>query len=99
MAIYEITAVVANLTDSPVSISPERTEVINTESNNLFADCLTIRDVEVTYEAFWNYLNSDDDVHRSTDKVKVLKVVRREGGKPPVAPSWVHEKMRKSRMY
>ena len=55
-----------------------RTEVIDTESNQLFARCKSPWDVEDAYEAFWNRLNGswETDFPKGKEKVKVISVVR-----------------------
>ena len=60
----------------PFSLEAPREEVIDTLSNEGFTQCQTVRDVEVTYERFWNFLNGDDAVHDPRQKVKVLLVER-----------------------
>ena len=56
--------------------TPVRAEEIDTDTNRIFNGCTTIRDVEIAYEGFWNYLNSPDRVHNLAEKVKVLSVER-----------------------
>ena len=73
---YEVTAVYFDLTKSPRTASPERTETIDTATNALFKDCVTLQDVEIVYEQFWNYLNDGDVVHNPKEKIKVLEVKR-----------------------
>lgn len=48
-----------------------RDEIIDTEENELFADCRTPYEVEDRYETFWNRLN---DNYKNFEIVKVLNV-------------------------
>lgn len=98
MSKYTVTAVVVDLTTIPPTISPVRDEVVDTAANSLFADCATIRDVEHRYEDFWNYLNSEDEVHRLTEKVKVLSVVRIAGDVPAEGVSDIKLRLMESRV-
>lgn len=54
------------------SNSYTRDEIIDTNTNPLFEDCITEYDVEDRYEAFWNRLNDDYTNH---EIVKVLCVI------------------------
>ena len=54
--------------------TPMRVEEVDTDTNPIFEGCTTIQQVEITYEAFWNYLNSPNEVHKPEEKVKVLSV-------------------------
>ncbi|MDA0307215.1 MAG: hypothetical protein O2832_00665 [Proteobacteria bacterium] len=48
-----------------------RDEIIDTEENEMFADCRTPYEVEDRYETFWNRLN---DNYENSEIVKVLNV-------------------------
>ena len=63
-----------DLTVEPNTFTTPRDEIIDTVTNRIFEYCATIRDVEIAYEDFWNYLNGDEKVHDATSKVKVLSV-------------------------
>ncbi|TES99583.1 hypothetical protein [Burkholderia cepacia] len=71
---FTVIAIAVDLTAAPPTYTEPRTEVIDTETNELFAECSTIQDVEFAYEKFWNYLNGPDHVHNRRQKVKVLSV-------------------------
>ncbi|MYN30641.1 hypothetical protein [Duganella levis] len=71
---YSVRAISVDLTVEPHTFTAPRDEVIDTATNLIFEDCATIRDVEIAYEDFWNYLNGDEEVHDATSKVKVLSV-------------------------
>lgn len=71
---YTVRALSVNLAVEPNTFTDPRDEIIDTATNRIFEKCETIRDVEIAYEDFWNYLNGDDKVHDSTSKVKVLSV-------------------------
>lgn len=71
---FKIRAVTFDLRTEPHRMTAPRDEVVNTDVNEIFADCETIRDVEIRYEDFWNYLNSENAVHNIAAKVKVLSV-------------------------
>lgn len=71
---YTVRAVSIDLTVEPNIFTEPRDEVIDTETNRIFEDCVTIRDVEIAYEDFWNYLNGDEKVHDATSKIKVMSV-------------------------
>lgn len=71
---YSVRALSVDLTFEPHAFTAARDEIIDTAMNRIFADCETIRDVEIAYEDFWNYLNGDEKVHDATAKVKVLSV-------------------------
>lgn len=79
---FRVLSVAIDTTTAPLSLVPPfsleapREEVIDTLSNEVFTQCQTLRDVEVTYERFWNFLNGDDSVHDPRQKVKVLLVER-----------------------
>lgn len=62
---------VAMCRDTRMQISNPRTELIDTDRNQMFHQCTTPLNVEVTYEAFWNHLNP-----RSKEIVKVIGVCR-----------------------
>jgi hypothetical protein len=63
---------------TPYQYTDPRVETIDTGTNEVFAQCISIRDVEVAYEALWNYKNGPDAVRDPSEKVKVLSVVRIE---------------------
>ncbi len=71
---YEVVAVDVTGVEPVISVS--RTEVVDAGSNAEFRDCKTLRDVEMRYEQFWNYPNSDGALHNPKEKVKVLTVRR-----------------------
>ncbi len=71
---FIVRALSVDLTVEPHSFTPARDETVDTANNSIFKDCETIRDVEIAYEDFWNYLNGDQDVHDPSAKVKVLSV-------------------------
>ena len=50
-----------------------RDEIIDTEENTMFSDCLTPYEVEDRYETFWNRLNNN---YENFEIVKVLDVRR-----------------------
>ncbi|NRP31049.1 hypothetical protein XMV209_002303 [Aliiroseovarius sp. xm-v-209] len=54
------------------SNSYTRDEIIDTNTNPLFEDCITEYDVEDRYEEFWNRLN---DGYTNREIVKVLCVI------------------------
>lgn len=68
--------------------APPRTELIDTETSEIFTDAVTPLDVECKYEAFHN-----DPAHDLTDEgltnKLVLKVIGVEGVSPQEA--WVYE--------
>ena len=41
------------------SMGEKRTEMVDTETNQLFYDCETAQEVHKTYERFWNDLNEN----------------------------------------
>lgn len=59
-----------------------REEVIDTETNRLFADCENEWDVEDVYSGFWNRLNEIDCyeapywTHNPEQKIIVIKIER-----------------------
>jgi hypothetical protein len=65
---WNVTAVAMDR-DTRQSKSLPRTELINSKKNELFANCKTALDIEITYEAFWNKLNN-----QSREIVKVIGV-------------------------
>ncbi|MYN43535.1 hypothetical protein GTP23_00455 [Pseudoduganella sp. FT93W] len=71
---YKVRALAVDLTVVPHTYTVPRDEIIDTATNQIFEACATIRDVEIAYEDFWNYLNGDDEVHDPSAKVKVLSV-------------------------
>lgn len=84
--IYEVTAVCVDndghiLKTGVVNADAEGriVEIIDTESNALFAACRGPWDVEDCYEAFWNRLNAswERNFPKDKERVKVLKLVQR----------------------
>lgn len=78
---YEVTAVAFDPHDRIVvnefsDTQGRRTEVIDPNTNSLFADVTGPWDVEDRYEAFWNRLNDSWERNFPTykDRVKVLRV-------------------------
>lgn len=77
---FRVTSIGIDATVEPFHILPPhlvvepRVEDVDTESNQLFADCKNIRDLEIQYEDFWNFLYSDTALHSPCEKVKVLTV-------------------------
>lgn len=83
---YRVTATTLDLTcaslhvGAVVTSAPIRHEVIDTEANELFADCATAWQVEDRYTDFWNRIDPTLDIHqpfhthRATEKVVVLNV-------------------------
>ncbi|TDY36860.1 hypothetical protein [Janthinobacterium sp. 75] len=71
---FKVRALSVNLTVEPHTFTEARDEIIDTESNAIFDACVSIRDVEIVYEDFWNYLNSENEIHDASSKVKVLSV-------------------------
>ena len=66
-------------TPAPGVIGTTRTEVIDTETNELFTDCLGEWEITDRYEAFWNRLNALSEkrvgnCHNRTARVVVLNV-------------------------
>jgi hypothetical protein len=75
---FNVIAIGVDLTAIPYQYTDPRVETIDTGTNEAFAQCISIRDVEVAYEALWNYGNGPDAVRDPREKVKVLSVVRIE---------------------
>ncbi len=73
---FQITAVEVDTTQPIPVYSAPRTEVIDTSSNAVFAECVSMRDVEFAYESFWNYPSGGETVQKPAQRIKVLKVVR-----------------------
>jgi hypothetical protein len=73
---FNVIAIGVDLTATPYLYTDPRVETIDTGTDELFAQCVSIRDVEVAYEALWNYGNGPDAVRDPSEKVKVLSVVR-----------------------
>lgn len=74
---FTVTAMCISRNDYTPIISDDgnsytRDEIINTNTNTLFEDCLTEYDVEDRYEEFWNRLNGD---YNNREIVKVLSVI------------------------
>ena len=72
---YKVRALSIDLTVEPHRFSAARDEIIDTASNPIFTGCETIRDVEIAYEGYWNYLNGDDRLQNASAKVKGLSVL------------------------
>ena len=59
-----------------------RTQIIDTNKEDLFADCVNVFDVEDRYESFWNRLNGDEELENTytttnkREKVKVIRVIQ-----------------------
>jgi hypothetical protein len=72
---YDVTAIGVDPETAAVIAGP-RTERIDTEVNELFADCDGPWDVEDRYEAFWNRLNDswESNFPAGKEKVKVVRV-------------------------
>ncbi len=71
---YKVVTVIVNLLEDPPTISEARAEVIDTKKISTFDACISIQDVEVTYEGYWNYRNSPNRIENPGAKVKVLSV-------------------------
>ncbi len=68
MSQYTVTAVAIDR-QTRQQISDPRDEVIDTDTNELFAGAETAEDVERIYESFWNDINP-----KSAEVVKVIGV-------------------------
>jgi len=59
-----------------------RTKIIDTNKEDLFANCINEFDIEDRYEEFWNRLNGTEELEKpyattnSREKVKVIRVVK-----------------------
>lgn len=71
---FKVRALSVDLTVEPHTLTEPRDEIIDTVSNSIFHHCESIRDVEIVYEDYWNYLNGEHEVHDASSKVKVLSV-------------------------
>lgn len=73
--IYDVRAIAID--PETAEILGDRTEQIDTETNELFNKHDSPWEVEDTYERFWNRLNEswERDFPRGKEKVKVLSVV------------------------
>jgi hypothetical protein len=87
MAIFRVTVALINVKQDPPSIGLIRAENIDTNTNKVYSDCSTLREVEARYEEFWNYLNFDDVPHNDLERIKVLKIERLSGEEPSTKPS------------
>ena len=70
-----VRALSVDLTVEPHTFTPARDETVDTSNNAIFKNCESIRDIEIAYEDYWNYLNGDESVHDASAKVKVLSVI------------------------
>jgi len=79
LAVYDVAATALN-PHTGFAVSGFRVERIDTDTNELFGNCLSEWDVEDTYEAFWNRLddNWESAFPVGQGKVKVLTVTRVE---------------------
>lgn len=71
---YKVVTVVVNLLEDPPTISEARAEVIDTQQISIFGACISIQDIEVTYEGYWNYRNNPNCIENPRAKLKVLSV-------------------------
>ncbi|MFZ6770669.1 hypothetical protein ACO0LM_26735 [Undibacterium sp. Di26W] len=73
---FNVRAFSVDLTVEPYTFTVPRDEMIDTSENAIFHDCESIRDIEIVYEDYWNYMNSEHAVHDASSKVKVLSVIQ-----------------------
>lgn len=76
MARYTVSAIAVDEHGVVIAGTP-RDEEIDTETNELFADCKGPWDVEDAYHAYWNRLNPhwEHDWPKRKEKVLVTRVV------------------------